>query len=95
MNNQLSFLSDSKQLERRKHRRVSNGQFATQEQAEFDKMKRERDYYKHMYEVEKRRNPSIVNLLRIRDEEIIRLKRLKHEIQEEMHSLQERIGLHH
>ena len=76
MSNQLSFLSDSKQLEHRRYRRVSNGQFATKEQAGYDEIKRERDYYKHMYEVEKRRNPSIVNLLRARDEEIMRLKEL-------------------
>lgn len=75
MNNQLSFLSDYKQLERRKHRRVSNGQFATQEQAELDKMKHERDYYKHMYEIERRKIPSIVSLLHARDEEIRRLKK--------------------
>ncbi len=74
MSNQLSFIDDSKQLEERRYRRISNGQFATKEQAEYDEIKRERDYYKHMYEVEKRRNPSIVSLLRARDEEIRRLK---------------------
>lgn len=76
MNNQLSFIDDSKQSKGHRYRRASNGQFATKEQAEFDSLKRERDYYKHMYEVEKRRNPSIVNLLRLRDEEIKRLKKL-------------------
>lgn len=95
MNNQLSFIDDSKQSKEQRYRRVSNGQFATQEQAEFDRIKRERDYYKHMYEVQRSKNPSIIKLLRLRDEEIIRLKKLKHEIQEEMHSLQERIGLHY
>lgn len=74
MNNQLSFIDDSKQLEERRYRRVSNGQFATKDQAEFDKMKHERDYYKHMYEIERRKNPSIVSLLHARDEEIRRLK---------------------
>lgn len=74
MNNQLSFIDDSKQSKEQRYRRVSNGQFATKEQAEFDKMKHERDYYRLMYEAEKRKTPSIVNLLRARDEEIRRLK---------------------
>ena len=79
MNNQLSFIDDSKRSKEHRYRRASNGQFATKEQAEFDIVKRERDYYKHMYEVERSKNPSIIKLLRLRDEEIIRLKRLKNE----------------
>lgn len=63
MDVQLSLFDVPKERVSRVYFRDRYGRFATKEQAERERLKREVEYYKYKYEAEKRKNNPLVKVL--------------------------------
>lgn len=63
MTTQLSLFDPPKERIKRIYTRDRNGRFATKEQAENDRLKRQVEYYKYKYEAEQRKNKPVVKAL--------------------------------
>ena len=56
------------------YRRDSNGRFASEQQAEYERVKKEAGFYKQMYLAAQSRMRGIANVLRTKDELINKLR---------------------
>lgn len=63
MNTQLSLFDEPARNTPKTYIRERNGRFATKEKAEFEKYKREAEYYRFMFEAEQRKMKPILDQL--------------------------------
>ena len=74
MTTQLSLFDPPKERIKRIYTRDRNGRFATKEQAEKERLKRDAEYYKYMFEAEQRKNKPLIKALIEAQREIHLLK---------------------
>lgn len=72
MNTQLSFLESV--VTRRTYIRDRNGRFATKQQKEIDEAQRSAEYYRRMYEIERRKLQPLLRRLIRAERELYNLK---------------------
>ncbi|RNC66442.1 hypothetical protein [Proteiniphilum sp. X52] len=74
MDVQLSLFDVPRERIKRIYIRDRNGRFATKEQAEKERLKRDAEYYKYMFEAEQRKNKPLIKALIEAQREIHLLK---------------------
>lgn len=74
MTTQLTLFEPAKEKVSRKYFRDQIGRFATKEQAEKERLKRDAEYYKFMFETEQRKNKPVIQALIEAQREINYLK---------------------